>query len=166
VDLELPVTLRHGQDMNIHFDSSDFEKKFGNIVKKAIPALVEKGLGRAMLDLMNDCVMEVPTVPLKEGWLRGSASIFVQNKFVADSTGLPNAKAGKAIKAYVENVMAGRFIGLIGFNTPYAAKMHEGIDFHFSEPSSGPKYLESKMITKKNVYMRVIAETIKGGSGA
>lgn len=149
--------------MNIHFDSSDFQKKFGIVAKKTIPALVEKGLGRAMLDLMNDCVMEVPTVPLKEGWLRGSASIFVQNKFIADSTSLPSAKAGKALTVYAENIAPHQFIGLIGFNTSYAAKLHESIGYHFSEPSSGPKYLESKMITKKNVYMRVIAETIKEG---
>jgi hypothetical protein len=152
--------------MNIHFDTSDFDKKFKRIIETAVPALVEKGLGRAMLDLMNDCVKEVPTVPVKEGWLRGSASIFVQNKFIDDSTKLPKAKAGRAIGSITVNLPPHQFIGLIGFNTPYAAKMHEGIDFHFSEPSSGPKYLESKMITKKNVYMKVIAETIKGGSGA
>ena len=149
--------------MEIVFDSSDFQEKFGNIVKTAIPNLVEKGLGRAMLNLMNDCVKEVPTVPLKEGWLRGSASIFVQNKFMADSTNLPMAKAGKAIRSYVANVVVGRFVGIIGFNTPYAAKMHEGIDFHFSEPSSGSNYLGSKMLTKRNTYMKVIAETIRDG---
>jgi hypothetical protein len=152
--------------MNINFNTSDFDNKFKRIVKTAIPALVEKGLGRAMLDLMNDTVMTAPTVPLKEGFLRGSASIFVQNKFVTDSTGLPNAKAGKALTVYAENIAPYQFVGLIGFNTSYAAKMHEAIDFHFSEPSSGPKYLESKLITKKNVYMRVIAETIKEGGGA
>jgi len=150
--------------MEIQFDSSDFQAKFGKIIKTAVPALLEKGLGRAMLDLMNDCVMEVPTVPLKEGWLRGSASIFVQNKFVSTSENLSRAKAGKAIRAYVENVTAGRFVGLIGFNTPYAAKVHEGIDMHFTEPSSGPKYLESKMISKRNHYLTVIANTIKEGN--
>jgi len=122
---------------NINFDTSDFDAKFKRIVKKAVPALVEKGLGRAMLDLMNDCVMEVPTVPLKEGWLRGSASIFVQNKFVADSTGLPNAKAGKEIKAYVENVRAGSFIGLIGFNPPYAARCMRALTFIFQNLHPG-----------------------------
>jgi hypothetical protein len=152
--------------MEIVFDASDFNKKFGNIIKTAIPALVEKGLGRAMLDLMNDCVMEVPTVPLKEGWLRGSASIFVQNKFVADSTSLPMARAGKAIKSYIENIMAGNFVGLIGFNTSYAAKLHESVGYHFSEPSSGPKYLESKMISKRSVYMADIANTIREGGDA
>lgn len=151
--------------MDMVFDSSDFDKKFGNIVKTAVPALVEKGFGRAMLDLMNDCVMEVPTVPLKEGWLRGSASIFVQNKFVADSTGLPSAKAGKALTVYAENIPTGRFVGLIGFNTSYAARTHE-LPMKFTEPSSGNKYLESKLITKKNHYMQVIAETIKEGGGA
>lgn len=152
--------------MDINFDASDFNKKFGKITKTVIPSLVEKGIGRAMLDLMNDCVMEVPTVPLKEGWLRGSASIFVQNKFVTTSEGSPMARAGKAIRDYVENITAGRFVGLIGFNTPYAAKMHEGIDFKFSEPSSGPKYLESKMVSKKVHYMQVVATTIREGGDA
>jgi hypothetical protein len=152
--------------MEIVFDSSDFQEKFGKIVKTTVPSLVEKGLGRAMLDLMNDCVMEVPTVPLKEGWLRGSGSIFVQNKFRGDSTNLPSAKAGNALTSYVENIPAGKFVGIIGWNVPYAAKMHEGIDFHFSEPSSGPKYLESKMVSKRNTYMQVIANTIKEGGGA
>jgi len=149
---------------DIHFDASDFTKKFGNVVTRVIPERLEVGLGQAMLDLMNDCVMEVPTVPLKEGWLRGSASVFVQNKFLADGSGLSMAKAGKAIRSYVENVTKGKFVGLIGFNTPYAAKMHEGVDFHFTEPSSGAKYLESKMITKREHYLKVIADNIKGGS--
>jgi hypothetical protein len=152
--------------MEIIFDASDFNEKFGRIAKTAIPSLVEKGIGRAMLDLMNDCVMEVPTVPLKEGWLRGSASIFVQNRFMSTSESLPMAKAGKAIRSYTENIASGKFVGLIGFNTPYAAKMHEGVDLHFSEPSSGAKYLESKMISKRDVYMQVIANTIRGGGDA
>jgi len=151
---------------NISFDTSDFDKKFKQLMKNAIPELVEKGLGKAMLDLMNDCVMEVPTVPLKEGFLRGSASVFVQNTLVATGEGLSGAKAGKANTSHAEGIGLGKYVGVIGFNVPYAAKMHEGVDFHFSEPSSGPKYLESKLITKKNVYMRVIAETIKEGGGA
>lgn len=145
------------------FDISDFDKKFRNITKNVIPERLEKGLGRAMLDLMNDCVMEVPTVPLLEGWLRGSASIFVQNKLVATGEGLPNAKQGKANKSHQESISAGQFVGVIGFNTSYAAKLHEAVGYHFSEPSSGPKYLESKMLTKRIHYMKVIANTIREG---
>lgn len=150
----------------ITFDTSDFDRKFNQLMKTAIPALVEKGLGRAMLDLMNDCVMEIPTVPLREGFLRGSASIFVQNVLIATGEGLPMAKAGKANTSHTEGIELNKYVGVIGFNVPYAAKMHEGIDFHFTEPSSGAKYLESKLITKKNHYMQVVANTIKEGGDA
>jgi hypothetical protein len=146
--------------------SGDFEKKFKDITKNRIPALTEKGMGRAMLDLMNDCIMEVPTVPLKEGFLRGSASIFVQNVFVSSSEALPGAKAGRATKTYSEALRVGRFTGVIGFNVPYAARLHEAIDYTFTEPSSGPKYLESKLMTKKEHYMKVVANTIKEGGNA
>jgi len=143
----------------LYFDTSDFDKKFGELTKKAIPSLIEKGMGRAGLQLLNDCVNEVPTVPLKEGWLRGSGSVFVQNKLVAVS------KAGKSGLANTDT--AGESVGeegisaLVGFNAPYAAKMHEGISFKFTEPSSGPKYLEAKLIQNKDRYMLIVANAIK-----
>jgi len=66
--------------MEISFNDEDFQRKMKNIVNNAMPEAVEKGLGVAVLQLLNDCIMEVPTVPIKEGWLRGSGSAFVQNK--------------------------------------------------------------------------------------
>jgi len=146
--------------MNIKFNSDDFNKKFGVIVEKAIPELTEKGLGRAMANLFNDCINEVPTVPLKESWLRGSGSWFVQNKLAGVSN---KGKQGFANTSHTENISAGEFVGVIGFNTPYAARIHEGIGLHFREPSSGAKYLESKLHRKKDVYMKIIANTIKEG---
>jgi hypothetical protein len=142
------------------FDMSDFNDKFRNIIKNVVPERVEIGLGRAMLDLMNDCVMEVPTVPLREGFLRGSASIFVQNKLIATGEGLPNAKGEEANKSHHVSISVDKFVGVIGFNTPYAARVHE-VPMNFTEPSSGNKYLESKMITKRNHYMKVVANTIR-----
>lgn len=148
---------------NIYFDSSDFEAKFDKIVRSTIPELIEKGLGRAMLQLLNDCVMEVPTVPLREGWLRGSGSVFVQNALVYTTELFPTARPKYALKNYAEAVTIGDLVGVIGFNAPYAAKTHEGIDLHFREPSSGPKYLESKMLRNRETYALIIANTIKEG---
>lgn len=150
------------KEMAKTFDASDFDSKFRKIAKNVVPELIEKGMGRAMLDLMNDCIMEVPTVPLKEGWLRGSASVFVQNKLIATGEGFPNAKGGKANKSHHESISVDKFVGVIGFNTPYAARVHE-VPMNFTEPSSGNKYLESKIITKKKHYIKVIANTIKAG---
>jgi hypothetical protein len=42
--------------------------------------------------------------------------------------------------------------------------MHEGVDFKFTEPSSGAKYLESKMLRNAKGYMKEVAETILEGS--
>jgi hypothetical protein len=140
------------------FDSNDFDKKFKKIVKDAIPEATEKGLGRAMLDLENDCVMEVPTVPLKEGFLRGSASMFVQNKLAGVSS---HGKAKFAKRDLGMSISYGKLVGVIGYNAPYAARLHEGIGFTFTEPSSGPKYLESKLQKNKKAYIKQIATTIK-----
>ncbi len=143
------------------FDTSDFDRKFRNIVDRAVPERIEKGLGRAMLQVLNDCVMEIPTVPIKEGWLRGSGSIFVQNKLIGVST---FGKLGFANLEYADLIRPSEFVGVIGFNTPYAAKLHEGITFKFTEPSAGPKYLESKLMRNRLRYMQIIANAIKEGS--
>lgn len=144
-------------------DTSEFDEKFKKLMRATIPELQERGMGGAMLALMGDCVMEVPTVPVDEGTLRGSASIFVQNEFIKDSSDLPKAKGGKAVKNHSEPKKPHRLVGVIGFNTPYAAKMHEGVDFHFQEPSSGAKYLESKLLRNGKSYMKEIAGVIRGG---
>ena len=145
----------------IFFDSSDFENKFGDIAKRIIPLLAEKGVAKAGLQLMSDCVMISPTVPIKEGYLRGSGSVFVQNKLIRVSA---YGKPGKANSSFSESIPGGVVEAVVGFNTPYAAKMHEGVDFHFSEPSAGPKYLESKMVSQKEIYMEIVANEIRGGA--
>jgi len=147
--------------MDFIFYTKDFDEKIKKLVGKVMPEKIERGIGVAMLDLLNSCIMEVPTVPLKEGWLRGSGSIFVQNKFMQTSEGMDRAKAGYAIKSYSEFIPKETYVGIIGFNTPYAARLHEGVGFHFTESSSGPKYLESKLMTKRDVLIGDIADAIK-----
>ena len=44
---------------------------------------VAKGLGKAGHALMNDAIMDMPAVPLDEGTLRGSGSVFVGSDLVA-----------------------------------------------------------------------------------
>lgn len=149
---------------NFKIDTSDFDGKFKKLWKETIPSLQEKGMGRAMLVLMGDCVNETPTVPLDEGWLRGSASVFVQGKFVADSSNQSRAKGGKATNSIDEKITKHEIRGSIGFNTPYAARLHEGIDFKFKEPSSGPKFLEAKLFRNGNSYLHEIADAIIEGS--
>jgi len=146
----------------MELDFSDFNKKF-DIVNKAVAASVERGMGKAGIQLLNDCVLIPPTVPIKEGWLRGSGSVFVENNLVAVST---HGKKGKANEDNREWSGPATILAVVGFNTPYAAKLHEGVDFKFTEPSSGPKYLESKLISRKEIYGKIIADEIRGASDA
>jgi len=145
----------------IKFDMSDFLKKTKELSRKIIPELAERGIATAGMQLLNDAIMEQPTVPIKEGWLRGSGSVFVQNKLCYVS---PFGKPEMSAKDCAESIGPGQIVGVVGFNVPYAARLHEGIDFHFTEPSSGPKFLESKLLRNKDRYMKIIANTIKEGA--
>ena len=53
----------------------------------------------------------------------------------------------------------------VGFNTPYAAKMHEGVDLNFQHSGTGAKFLEAKMAANKQDYMGIVADTVKKALG-
>jgi len=141
-------------------DFSDFAKKSKILLDKILPEVAEKAMATAGMQLLNDAVMEVPTVPIKEGFLRGSGSVHVQNKLVYVS---PYGKPGKAATTIDLPIKKGQITATAAFNTSYCARLHESIGFHFSEPSSGPKFLESKLIRNKERYFTIIANVIKKG---
>ncbi len=150
------------------FDDREFKKRLTTLQKQIMPTLQEKALAVAGMQLLRDAVMVAPTVPLQEGWLRGSGSVHVKGKFKSES---PAGKKGKANKG--PTGMNNKDTAVVGFNTPYAAYLHEGIrraGTHrvesWSEASSGSKYLESKMTMFKNQYRRLMADTIKKGKSA
>lgn len=140
----------------LFMDFTDFInglKAYSHRVREA----VEIGMGKAALQLMNDSVMLRPTVPHKEGTLRGSGSAFVNNKLVGTSS---HGKSGEACTSFNETIKKDQIVAVVGFNTPYASRHHE-VPAEFSEESAGNKYLESKMIRNKKVYYKIIANTIK-----
>lgn len=143
------------------FDTSDFDKKFEKVTSKEIPTLAERGLARAAMQHLNDCVMVSPTVPIKEGWLRGSGSIFVNNKFIAES---PFGKKGRANRTHAEAQKKTEQVAVIGFNTPYATKLHESKGYHFSEPSSGSQFMTKKLRQFKDIYASIIAGVLRNKS--
>jgi len=140
------------------FDFSDFNKKFKKIAEQIIPQRAEKGMAKAGMQLLNDSIMQRPTVPIREGTLRGSGSVFVQNKLIGRT---PSVK-GKGNPATDDSIAIGKneIVARVGFNTPYAARVHE-VPMKFSEPSAGNKYLESKMSKNKNLYFKIVANAIK-----
>ena len=125
--------------------------------QKKSRAAAEQGMGLAMMALQRDCIMETPTVPIDEGTLRGSGSIFVGNKLIGTSESL-SKKSGTPNRDY--SFTGNGIVGTVGFNTPYAARWHE-TDANFRETSSGKWYLIDKMKRFKNDYMKIIADVIK-----
>lgn len=147
-------------------DASEFERGLKRLMERAFPLAVERALAEAGGQVLNDAVMQVPSVPLDEGTLRGSGSVFVQNRLTETSESL--GSNGTPCRDHVEAIGRNEFVAVIGFNTPYAAYQHEGVRadgshpvVNYSEPGSGPKFLEAKLIDQKEVYGRVIAARIK-----
>lgn len=119
----------------------------------------EKGVGRAMLQLRTDMIMQRPTAPIDEGFLRGSTSIFVQNKKV-EVPKLADEKTENQVDQHYIKIANTEIVGLIGVNVPYAARHHE-VPANFQEPSAGNKYLESKLSRNKKTYAKIVANSIR-----
>jgi len=131
------------KETGLYLDFSDFEKKFTQLVKNAIPEYRDKGAFDAMNALLDDAIEKPPQAPKKIGDLWGSRIV------------------EKAKKVGKETFVAG------GFNIKYAHRHHEAEPGTYkytktkgaSQP--GPKFLESKMAKFKDKYTWIVAETIR-----
>ena len=120
----------------------------------------ERGVGEAMTQLLTDCVMISPTVPHKEGSLRGSGSAFSGRKLVHVTPNVggnptPSLDSGEPNTSQT-------IVGMCGFNTPYAMRLHEHPEFEFKEDGSGGKFMESKINAFKDGYAKMVADEIDG----
>jgi len=119
-------------------DFSDFDKKFMKIVTTAIPSAGARGLKKSAAHLLRDAILERPTAPKKTGNLRRTQKVEE-----------PVLRPDISVEA--------------GFTADYSAAVHEmPSSNNFTEPDSGPKYLESKLIRNKEKYMKIAADEILG----
>jgi len=126
----------------------------------AVRAAVERGMGQAALQWMNDCVMEPPTVPIDTGTLRSSGSVFLQGVLLAANP--PQGPSPAPTPATDDDLRpaADQILARVGFNTPYAAKWHE-VPANFREPSAGNKYLEAKAAAHAEEYFQIAADVAR-----
>ena len=118
-------------------DFRDFDIHFAKIVEEQIPKETEDALFQAGSLALADAIEEKPTVPKKTGHLRRSQRVEVKKE---------------KNEIYV----------LCGFNTNYAAKLHEApSNWNWTEPGSGPKFLESTLQKNAKKYMKFVADKIK-----
>jgi hypothetical protein len=134
-------------------------KKSLQTLENAYLAELAEGLAQAGVKLLNDAVMELNTVPKDTGFLRGSGSVFVNGR-------LRHANSGGNPARTLENAgdeTLGRMVLVVGFNTVYAAVMHEGgwqsgplagVQIkNYHEAGSGKFYLLSKMVAHQKQYI-------------
>lgn len=136
--------------MSMTIDFTDFEKGLTKLVKQSEPRETAKGLFKAGSQLIKDAIEMRPFVPFDEGHLRGAGR-------TDPATLLPD---GAEV--------------VVGFNKEYAARWHEltpqedaKINWTFDPGNPHRKYLESKMATFKNDYMKIVADhlaKVLGGS--
>jgi len=126
--------------LSLYLDLSTFQKEFSEVCLTEIPHLTEKGLFNAANELKLDADHVEPKTPLKEGHLKGSWEVQVE---------------------FIEKDL---WSLVCGFNISYAIYVHEMVKVHsWTEPGSGPKFLESKLYMFTDKYLRIVAETIAKG---
>jgi len=87
----------------------------------------EKACIKVALQLLNYCAVGSPNEPtmppILTGYLRGSGSVFVNNKFIS-ATPKVNGK-GEPLRSFSPLFSKGHTVISIIYNTPYAARWHE-----------------------------------------
>jgi hypothetical protein len=130
-------------------DMKEFDRRFDELNKTTIPGAGRRGAFKAASQLLLDADNIEPKTPLKEGMLKGSKTIEIE----AQEDG------GAEIRA--------------GYNIEYASYVHEMIPLEsfgekqitWTEPGSGPKYLESKLTLYADKYLEIMAASIREEGG-
>lgn len=119
-------------------NGDDFRSKFGHIVRETIPSLLRAGEAAAGMAIIRDAILQEPRAPHKTGRLWNS------QVFEIPESGLEIT---------------------VGFNTEYAAKVHEAPEaLNWTLKGSGPKYLSSKLAMNGPRYMEIVAARCRAGS--
>lgn len=146
-------------------DSSAFEAGMLRVIQRAMPEAVRRALSEAAGQCLNDAINKNPKVPLRQGTLRGSGTWHVNGKLqgIAPNIG---GEPTPMTEPTGETIGSSEFLATIGFNTPYAAHLHEHPEFEFkqTDPTTGGKYLESKLVTYGRDYVRIVAEKLRNAS--
>jgi len=117
-------------------DPKEFNIDFDRITSKTIPDDIRKALWELGWAIIKHANSVEPTTPRKIGDLRASGKVVVDQR---------------------------KLDLLVGFNMVQAHRLHEGLkDWNWTEPGSGPKYLESKLSMFKDKYIKFLADRIHG----
>jgi hypothetical protein len=141
--------------------SKNLKVNLGRLEHAVSGKLTKKAMAIAALELLRDSVMELPTTPILTGYLRGSGSVHVDGEFItsAHAEGLSPIN-GDPNEGPIDPGPKTKAVGTVGFNAEYATVQHERLGPR-SEPSAGPKYLETAMLENADKYRAIIGNEIK-----
>lgn len=144
-----------GMTMDVHV----FKLRLTDLQRRLLPQAALVGVARAGMALLNDSLQRPPTPPIQTGRLRESGSM------IAGTTVQTTPQHGHGTPCTDPQPQApGKAVALVGFNTPYAAKVHN-VPMNFREPDSGNHYLQGKMRNYREDYMAVAGKAIKNELG-
>ncbi|GAH48533.1 unnamed protein product, partial [marine sediment metagenome] len=104
-------------------NTKDFDIKFGDVTGKLIPEASARAVFQTGAMIIRDAILEEPRAPWKSGHL------------------------WREQKIEQPKIEHGEISVEVGFDTEYAARLHEAPDnWDWTLPGSGPKYLEAKLI--------------------
>jgi len=121
------------------YNTKDFDIKFPRVCNKEIPEAAANTAFRVAAMVIRDAILEEPRAPHKTGNLWRSQKI------------------------ERPQILAGEITIELGFDTEYAAAVHEmPANTDWTMTGSGPKFLESKLIKNKEKYVAEIAKGMQG----
>lgn len=166
--------------------SNVIEKKFGKMLairdsltpglkkffKKIDPEAREKALAGTGMQIINWVVngsQRSPIKPpIKSGRLRGSGTVFVGKKRIGDT--MSAGKGGTPARS--QSVDSSKDVIVVGFNTQYAANMHENLDPygkkfqpHKDQGKAFGKFLERHLDADKKAAFELYAELYRKWAG-
>ena len=149
---------------SVTFDDREFRRNLKKLQKQLTPKGVKQGLAQAGLQLMSDAIDQAPSVPLDESTLQGSGSVFVGSKLIGTSVDRAGGKGHPTpARDMASSVTADETTATIGFNTPYAARLHEHPEYMFQQNKGheGGKFLEYKLFAFGKQYFDIAAFNIR-----
>ena len=150
----------------IIFDTTDFDNHMRNIVRVIIPSIAQRAMTKVCDTVITDSVKQIPTVPLRDSFLRGSGTGWVNNDLAAKSRyGVVDEETvtkrhRPPVSEPVIPVLS--TVGIVAFTKHYAAYQHEGVSrtsgrpLHYRVPGAGAKYLTKTLYSNVTKYVNLL----------
>jgi hypothetical protein len=144
-------------DINLDWNFSDYFAGLDAYEENTLQ-LILKGMKKIGLDGLGKMMEAAPVIT---GFLRGSASVFINGKLLRRAPRPPDALHA-ALGGKIGGDQPDRTVIVWGFNAFYAARVHE--DMNAGQRAGGPKFVESVLIHETYRWMKFLADFIRAGN--